>query len=116
VQGKRKCCLTEHLCENGDPLFYKRARKKTASSAMLTGSNPPIASTSLLQQGLDTATSSNDRLDIQPININDSNLEDSRKNDDDEGEGEATELDESDDAELGKSPIAYIQPHYLSDI
>ena len=83
---------------------------------MLTGSNPPIASTSLLQQGLDTATSSNDRLDIQPININDSNLEDSRKNDDDEGEGEATELDESDDAELGKSPIAYIQPHYLSDI
>jgi hypothetical protein len=106
VQGKRKCCLTERLHENSDPFSSKRATKKAASSAILTVSNPPIASTSLSRQGLDTAASSNDRLDRQLIDIDDSDLEDSRKDDDDKGE--ATEADESDGAELGRSPIATI--------
>ena len=110
VQGKCKCHPTECLHENSDPLSCKRARKKAASSAMLIGS------TSLSQQGLDTAALSNDRLDIQPINIDDSDLEDSRKDNDNKGEREATEPDKSDDAKLGKSPITYIQPYYLSDI
>jgi len=116
VQGKRRHRPTKHLHENGDPLSYKRARKKAASSAALTGSNPPTASMSLLWQGLDTAASSDDGLNIQLINIDDSDLEDFRKDNDDEMEGEATELDERDDAELGKSPITYIWPYYLSDI
>ncbi len=110
VQGKHKHHLTECLHENSDPLSCKRARKKAASSAALTGS------TSLSWQGLDTAALSDDGLDIQPINIDNSDLKDSRKNDDDEREREATKLDESDNAELGKSSIAYIWPHYLSDI
>jgi hypothetical protein len=99
VQGMHKCCLTKHLHENGDPLAHKRARNKAASSTVLTVSNLPTASTSL-----STAASSNDRLDIQLIDIDDSDYEDFRK--DDDNEGEATELDKSDNAELSKSPIA----------
>jgi hypothetical protein len=111
VQGKHKCHPTECLYENGDPLSSKRAMKKAASSATLTVGNPPTASMSLSRQGLDTATSSNDGLDRQPIDIDDSDLEDSRKDDDDEGE--ATEVDESDGAELGRSPIATISDLHI---
>jgi len=46
---------------------------------------------------------SNDGLDRQPIDIDDSDLKDSRKDNNDEGE--ATEVDKSDNAELGRSPI-----------
>jgi len=74
----------------------------------VTARNLPAASTSLSSlQGLDSADSSDDRhpngVDIQPIGVDDSDLEDSRK--DDNNEGEATEHDKTDDAELGKSPI-----------
>jgi len=55
-----------------------------------------------------------DGLDIQPININDSHLEDSRKDDNDKRE--ATECKETDDAKLGKSPITIFSLINLLDI
>ena len=55
-----------------------------------------------------------DGLDIQPIDVNESDLEDSREEDNEEGE--ATECDETDDAELGKSPIMIFDLIDLSDL
>ena len=55
-----------------------------------------------------------DGLDIQPININDSNLEDSRK--DNNNEGEATECKETDDAKLSKLLITIFSLINLLDI
>ncbi len=53
------------------------------------------------------------RLDIQLINVDDSNLEDFRK--DKEEEGKATECNKTDDAKLGKSPITIFNLIDLSD-
>ena len=137
VQSTCKHCPTQHLCENSDPLAHKRAKQKP-SSAALTASNPPMASPMLQVvegesatarnvpaattshsslQGLITADLTDDRLsdglDIQPINVDDSNLEDFRK--DKKEEGEATEHDETDDAKLGKLPITIFDLIDLSD-
>ena len=84
----------------------------------MTARNVPAATTSHSSlQGLITADLTDDRLsdglDIQPINVDDSNLEDFRK--DKEEEGEATERDETDDAELGKLPITIFDLIDLSD-
>jgi hypothetical protein len=46
VQGPHKCCVTQYLHENGNPLACKRPRKQ-APSAMLTGGDSPTASMSL---------------------------------------------------------------------
>jgi hypothetical protein len=121
VLGPHKHCPTHRLRENGDPLACKRARKGAPSAAPTASASPalqvlnsgaigagvstPAANRPLLLQGCDTANSSNDGasdgVDIQPIDVDDSDLEDS---------GEAsksqvglTELDEDDDTELGKS-------------
>ena len=137
VQSTCKCRLTQRLRENGDPLAYKRAKQKPFSAA-LTASNLPTASPALQVvegesatarnvpaattscsslQGLVTANLTDDRLsdglDIQPINVDDSNLEDFRK--DKKEEGEATEHDETDDAKLGKLPITIFDLIDLSD-
>jgi hypothetical protein len=138
VQGTRKRRPTQRLRENGDPLAHKRAKQKP-SSAALTASNPPTASpalqvieggsatarnvpaasTSLSSlQGLVTADLTDDGLsdglDIQPIDVDDGGLEDFRK-DEEEEEGEATECEETDDAELGKLPITIFNLIDLSD-
>ena len=69
----------------------------------------PAANRPLLLQGCDTADSSDDgvsdSLDIQPIDVEDSDLEHSGE----VGESQAglTELDEEDDTELGK-PLSNI--------
>jgi len=127
VQGTRKRRPMQRLHENGDPLAHKRAKQKP-SSAALTASNLPTASTALQVieggsararnvpaastslsslQGIVTADLTDDGLsdglDIQPIDVDDSGLEDFNK--DEEEEGEATEREETDDAELGKLPI-----------
>ena len=128
VQGPRKRRPTQHLRENGDPLACKKARKNaastvnnpsTASSAPAasvspaqqvlegaTATNPPAASAPVLLQRLDTADSNDSGvhtgLDALVIDVDDSNLEDSREDGKSEEEGGGTELDEDDDAELGK--------------
>jgi len=69
-------------------------------------------------QGLVTANLTDDRLsdglDIQLIDVDDGGLEDFRK-DEKEEEGEATECEETDDAELGKLPITIFNLIDLSD-
>ncbi len=137
VQRTHKRHPMQRLRENGDPLAHKRAKQKP-SSAMLIASNLPTASPALQVveggsatarnvpaattsrsslQGLVTANLTNDGLsdglDIQPIDVDDSNLEDFRK--DEEEEGEATEHNETDDAKLGKLPITIFDLIDLSD-
>ena len=85
----------------------------------MTARNVPAAATSCSSlQGPITANLTDDRhsdgLDIQLINVDESDLEDSRKEDNEEGE--ATECDETDDAELGKSPIMIFDLIDLSDL
>jgi hypothetical protein len=129
VQGPRKRRPTQRLRENGDPLAYKRAKK--ASSDALTLSNPwtasvspapqalegatannrlaVAASTSLLLQAPDTAASSENSLDIQPIDVDNSDLEEIREDGDADSEGDAAEQDkggEDDETELCKSSIS----------
>lgn len=144
VQGPRKRRPTQRLCENGDPLACKRARKKASPAAPTvsnlpsapaasvspaqqvlegaTARNPPAASASLLLQGLDTADSNDNGvhsgLDTQVIDVDDSNLEDSRAREDGESESEGggTELDEDDDAELGKTSFNIFDLIDSSDI
>jgi hypothetical protein len=115
VQGLHKRRLTQRLCENGDPLAHKRARKQASSSTLtpsdpLTGSSPPAVSTSLLLQRPETANSSidnvSDGLDIQPIDVDNSDIEETREDGNANSEGEATELDEDDEAELCKLSIS----------
>jgi hypothetical protein len=68
-----------------------------------------MATTSRLLQGHDTADSRDngvsDSLDIEPIDVDDSDLEDSSEHasGDADSEGEATEQGEDNDTELGKS-------------
>jgi hypothetical protein len=129
VQSPHKRCLTQHLCENGNPLAYKRAKK--ASSDALTLSNPRTASvspapqalegatannrlavaasTSLLLQAPDTATSSKNSLNIQPIDVDNSNLEEIREDGNANSEGDVAEQDKGgkdDETELCKSSIS----------
>ncbi len=116
VQGPCKCHLTQHLHENGDPLACKRARKQASSSTLtlsnpLTGSNPSAVSTSLLLQHPNTADSREDSvsdgLDIWLIDINNSNIKETREDGNVNLEGQATELDaEDNEAELCKSSIS----------
>jgi hypothetical protein len=115
IQGPYKHHPTERLCENSDSLACKRARM-TAPSAMLTvrkpHSNPLAASASAASllsqgsQGLDTANSSDnggqDGLATQVINVDDSEHKDPGENNKLGLEGGGMELDEDDDAELGK--------------
>ncbi len=99
VQGSCKHHLTQCLHENGNPLACKRARKQASSSALtlsnlLTGSNPSVVSTSLLLQHSDTANSREDSvsngLDIQPIDVDNSDIEETREDGDVDLEGQAT--------------------------
>jgi hypothetical protein len=115
VQGPRKRRLTQCLHENGDPLAHKRARKQASSSTLtpsdpLTGSSPPAVGVSLLLQRSETANSSidnvSDGLDIQPIDVDNSDVEETREDGNANSEGEATEPDEDDEAELCKSSIS----------
>jgi hypothetical protein len=57
VQGPRKRHLTQRLCENGNSLACKRAKK--ASSDALALSNPPTASVAPATQALEGATANN---------------------------------------------------------
>jgi hypothetical protein len=76
----------------------------------LTGSSPPAVGASLLLQCPETANSSidnvSDGLDIQPIDVNNSDVEETREDGNANSEGEVTEPDEDDEAELCKSSIS----------
>jgi hypothetical protein len=130
VQGLRKRCPTQCLCENGDPLARKRPRKQAPSAMLTVGDSPtasmspalqvlsgavgvtvstPTATMSLSLQGHDTPADSqhdneaSDSHDMEPIDVDDSDLGNSSEHGN--SEGEATEQDEDDDTELGKSSI-----------
>ena len=110
VQGPRKRRPTQRLRENGDPLACKKARKNAAPTVNnpssvpaasvspaqqvlegATATNPPAASVPVLLQRLDTADSNDSGvhtgLDALAIDVDDSNLEDSREDGKSEEEG-----------------------------
>jgi len=130
VQGPRKRRLTQRLHENSDPLACKRPRKQAPSAPLIVSDSPtasvspalqvlsgaigatvstPTATISLLLQGHDTPANSwrnnrpSDSCDMEPIDIDDSDLGNSSEHGD--LEGKATEQDKDDNTELGKSSI-----------
>jgi hypothetical protein len=130
VQGPRKHCLTQRLRENGDPLASKRPSKQAPSATLTVSDSPtasvspalqvlsgavgvtvstPTATTSLSLQRHDTPADSrrdngaSDSHDMEPIDVDDSNLGNSSEHGN--SEGKVTEQDEDDDTELGKSSI-----------
>jgi hypothetical protein len=130
VQGPRKRRPTQRLHENGDPLACKRPRKQAPSATLTVGDSPtasvspvlqvlsgaisatvstPTATTSLSLQGCDTPADSrcdngaSDSRDMELIDVDDSDLGNSSEHGN--SEGEATEQDEDNDTELGKSSI-----------
>ena len=129
VVGPRKHCPTQRLCENGDPLACKRARKGAPSATPTASVSPvlrvldsaigatvstPAANRPLLLPGGDTTDSSDDGvsepLDIQPIDVDASNLKVSGE--DGKLQAGMTEWDDNDDAKLGKSS-SNIADHWL---
>jgi hypothetical protein len=94
ILGPQKCCPTECVLENGDPLVCKKARKMDASTVEKPESlTHLIHTTPLPSQSIDSTEGDCDQSSdgTQAIVIDDSNERSNR--------GEVT--DEDDDAELG---------------